>query len=82
MWPYIWIAIMLGLVIATVVVAMREKKARTEALKKLSPQPIADDPAEGGGMLNPEDGFGEPDPLDSFGTDPSPEDAFGEETRK
>ena len=67
MWPYLWIAFMLGLVVATTVVAMREKKARSAAIKKITPKPID------GGMSSPvataEDGFGQADPLDSFGAE-------------
>ena len=70
MWPYLWIAAMLGLVIATVVAAIREKKARTAALKNLAPQPL--DAAECEGESAASEGFGEADPVDSFGTDAAP----------
>ncbi len=59
---------MLGLVVATTVVAMREKKARAAAIKKMTPQPVA---TEASSMPIPsaEDGFGEQDPLGAFGGD-------------
>ena len=63
MWPYIWIAIMLGLITATVVTALREKKAQAKAKAAMMPQPM-DDPA---GVEHFGDGFAEPDPVDSFG---------------
>lgn len=68
MWPYIWIAFMLALVISTIVVAMREKKAREKAMKKMAPQPL-EDPALGDDPEAMDGGFGESDPVDSFGTD-------------
>ncbi len=66
MWPYVWIAFMLGLVIATTVVAMREKKARTAAIKKMTPQPL-DSTATSMPIASAADGFGDQDPLSSFG---------------
>lgn len=66
MWPFVWITFMLGLVVATTVVAVREKKARAAAIKKMTPQPLE---AETSGMPLPSaaDGFGEQDPLAGFG---------------
>lgn len=67
MWFFFWVAIMLGLVIATTVVAMREKKARQAALQKMNPQPL------GASSVNPmasvDDGFGQQDPLAGFDGD-------------
>jgi len=64
MWFFFWIIIMLGLVVTTTVVAMREKKARTAAIKKMSPKPLD------GGSASPiptaDDGFGQQDPLAGF----------------
>ena len=77
MWPYLWIAFMVGLIAAVVVAAMREKKARTQALSKLKPQPMVDDPAMTG-MPAADDGFGESDPLDSFGESAGEVAAFDE----
>ncbi len=75
-WPYVWIAFMLGLVITTTVIAMREKKARTAAIKKMTPQPIAGGSQEAIPAAL-DDSFGEQDPLDSFGADAAfDEDAF------
>lgn len=58
---------MLALVIATVVVAVMENKAQAKAKAAMAaPQSLDEMP----GFTDPtEDGFGEPDPLDSFGTD-------------
>lgn len=75
-WPYFWIACMLGLVIAVSVVAMREKKARDAAIKKMKPQgapEMAESPT-----ISAEDGFGQADPLDGFG-DPAEAGAFDED---
>ncbi|MCA9125815.1 MAG: hypothetical protein KDB22_01975 [Planctomycetales bacterium] len=63
LWPIVWGTFMLGLVVTTIVVAMREKKAQAQAIKNLAPQPLGEDPT-GGDMMS--DGFGEADPLDSF----------------
>lgn len=54
-WPYLWIACMLGLVIATSVVAMREKKAREAAMQKLKPKSLPAGDAVP--MVSSEDGF-------------------------
>jgi hypothetical protein len=66
MWPYIWIVFMLALIVATTVVALREKKAREAAVKRMKPQPV--DMGSADSMPDSiDDSFGEPDPLDSFG---------------
>ncbi len=64
----LWILAMVGLVVAVVVVAMREKSAQNKARKAMAnqPQPLDLDQNFDNSMS---DGFGEPDPLDSFGTD-------------
>lgn len=70
---------MLGLVIAVSVVAMREKKARDAAMKKMKPQGapgVAESP-----IVSGEDGFGQADPLDGFG-DPAEVGAFDEDSFK
>ncbi len=74
-WPYLWIACMLGLVIATSVVAMREKKARDLAMQKLKPKNLP--ASEAVPLVTAEDGFGQADPLDGFG-DPAEVGAFDE----
>jgi hypothetical protein len=76
MWPYIWIGLMVGLVVATCVVAMRENKARAAAVKKMTPQPIDENATDMPDAID--DGFGETDPLDSFGGEVASldEDAF------
>lgn len=66
---------MLGLVIATTVVAMREKKARAAAIKKMTPQPLETE-ASGSPIASAEDGFGEQDPLSAFGGDGFDEATF------
>ncbi len=69
MLPYMWIAAMLGLVIATVVVGLREKKARKKAMAGMQPQPL--DPDMDAGM----------DPMggDEFGDDlGSPDEGLAE----
>lgn len=65
---FFWILAMVGLVVTVAVAAFREKKAQDKARKALAlqPQPLDleqgfDDPMS--------DGFGEPDPVDSFGTE-------------
>ncbi len=67
---------MLGLVGTTTFVAMREKKARTAAIKKMTPPPASSGTSDA--MNNSMDGFGEQDPLDSFGSEVAAfdEDAF------
>jgi len=78
-WPYLWIACMLGLVIVTSVVAMREKKARDAAMQKLKPKSL---PVGGAApLVSSEDGFGQADPLDGFG-DPAEAGAFDEDAFK
>ncbi len=79
MWPYVWIAFMLGLIVATTVVGLREKKARDAAIKKMRPQTMPDM-----GMshaASEEEGFGQADPLDGFG-DPNEVSAFDEQSFK
>ena len=63
----LWMLFMLAMITATVVVAMKERKAQAKAKAKLAaPQPLDDDPA----FADPaNDGFGEDDPVDSFGMD-------------
>lgn len=66
LWPLIWIAAMLGLVVTTFVVSTREKKARAKLVKKFAPPPMDESSVQG--MNDPtQDGFGEADPLDGFG---------------
>ena len=60
-WNFFWILVMLGLVTAFVVVAMREKKAKDKALKELAPQPLDEAELEGTGEDMMSDGFGEPE---------------------
>ncbi len=72
LWPIFWMTAMLGLVVATIVGAMREKKIRAQAVANMQPQPLdqglgtdeagADDDAfDAGGF---DDGFGDAaDPL-------------------
>ncbi len=76
MWPYVWITFMLGLIVATTVVGLREKKARDAAIKKLKPKMTPDMGVSPVGME--EDGFGQADPLDGFGE----ENAFDEQSFK
>lgn len=68
---------MLGLIVATTVVAMRESKARQAAIKKMKPTAAA------GESMSPiataDDGFGHQDPLDAFG---GSEATFDEEAFK
>ncbi len=64
MWFFFWIVCMLGLVVATTVIAMREKKARQAAIKKMTPQPL--DSGTGSPIPSAEDGFGQQDPLSDF----------------
>lgn len=65
-WPITWIVVMLGLVGATVVASMKEKKARTEALKQMAPQPIGDID-EGADPMS--EGFGEPAEMEELDED-------------
>jgi cbb3-type cytochrome oxidase subunit 3 len=66
LWEIFWILAMLGLVIAVSVVAFREKKAQAAARKNMALQSQAMDQQLDSSF---DDGFGEPDPVDSFGTD-------------
>lgn len=64
-WFFIWIALMLGLIIATGVAALREKKARASAATAMQPQPMGEDL-----IATPEaadDGFGDAaDPMSNM----------------
>lgn len=64
MWFIFWVLCMLGLIVAVSVVAMREKKARQIAIKKMTPQPI--DSGAGSPLPSADDGFGQQDPLAGF----------------
>jgi hypothetical protein len=66
LWPAFWFLCMLGLVIATTVIALREKKARNEALKKMQPQPIGPGMDPGADPMAADEGFGEPE-MGDFG---------------
>lgn len=70
---------MLGLIVATSVIAMREKKARDAAIQKMKPQNLPN--MDAGPMVSAEDGFGQADPLDGFG-DPAEMGAFDEDAFK
>lgn len=62
-----WILAMVGLVVTVSVAAFRDKKAQDKARKALASQPQPLDLDQG--FDDPmSDGFGEPDPVDSFGT--------------
>lgn len=68
---------MLGLVVATVVVAMMERKAQAKARAAMAPQPLGEDPSLGtDGMDAPMDdqGFGD----DGFGSDDNAFEGFDE----
>ncbi|MCA9134667.1 MAG: hypothetical protein KDA45_15975 [Planctomycetales bacterium] len=81
MWAFFWILCMLGLIVATVVTSMREKKAQAAAREKLRPKPLAAD----GSVDMPgaeDDGFGEADPLSSFGDEAGEVAALDENTFK
>lgn len=59
LWPILWILFMLGLVVSTIVVSVRESSARSKAAKQLmanQPMPMSDVP---GGEPAPSDGFGD-----------------------
>lgn len=77
MWFIFWILVMLGLVVTTTVVAMRESKARQAAIKKMKPTPGAGESVSP--IATADDGFGQQDPLDAFG---GSEAAFDEEAFK
>ena len=73
-----WLTAMVGLVIAVIVAGVREKKAQAKARKALAPQPLDID-----GLDEPiSEGFGESDPVDSFGSDEGDYAAFDEEAFK
>ncbi|RMF41915.1 MAG: hypothetical protein D6753_08715 [Planctomycetota bacterium] len=48
LWPFFWIALMVAFVVATIVAAFREKRARAEAARKAAPvvpEPDMQEPA-------------------------------------
>lgn len=65
-WFFFWVLVMLGLVGALAVAAMREKSARKKALANMQPQPLGADLDPGADpMAGADDGFGaEPTDLD------------------
>jgi hypothetical protein len=69
-WPILWILAMLSLIVATVVVAVREKKTRAKAAKQFAPTsiPMEPEPGVGDDMGQAVDGFGtsEDDAFASF----------------
>ena len=71
----LWVVFMLGLVVATVVASMREKKARSKAMQSMTPQPmdVGISMAEDEGAS---DGFGADDAFDAFGQSASQEPEF------
>jgi hypothetical protein len=73
---------MLGLITATVVTAMREKKGREAVGKRLAKHGVQD--SAGMGMAAPmmDDGFGASDPLDSFSSNDPNAAAFDEDAFK
>ncbi len=81
LWPILWILAMLGLITATVVAAMREKKARAQFAAKMQPQPMDDSGLDGEPMAMDDDAFGGGGFDDGFGDAADPlaamdEDAF------
>ena len=76
--PILWIVAMLGLILATAIVALREKSARAKVVKSLAPQQPMD---MNEGAIS--DGFDEADPVDSFGMDAQVDEfaAFDEEAK-
>lgn len=77
LWPAFWGLLMLGFIVATIVVALREKKAEAKARAAMAPQPLGEDPALGampgddmgddfGGDMNQDDPFGSPDAGDDI----------------
>ena len=64
LWEIFWIVAMLGLVVSVSIAAFKEKKAQAAARKNLAMQTQAMDQQLDGNL---DDGFGEPDPVDSFG---------------
>lgn len=67
LWPIIWIVGMVGLVVTTIVVALREKKARAKAVQQMAPQPLETEGGEQEGFGDELEGFDDQEPLDSFG---------------
>ncbi len=58
LWPFFWIALMVAFVVATIVAAVREKRARAAAAKKFAPSVSQSDLPEPDGLepldeLNP-----------------------------
>jgi hypothetical protein len=64
-----WFSLMAGLVLATLVVGLKEKKVAQKARASMAPQPLGDDPAMGADMAVDE-GFG--------GDDFAADEGFGE----
>lgn len=74
LWPLLWITFMVGLVLATIIAALRDKSRRAAAAKAAMPtQPMM--------AQNPQTGFNDPmgDP-NAMGTDPfgNPAGDFGQ----
>ncbi|MFK7735430.1 MAG: hypothetical protein AB8B50_05340 [Pirellulaceae bacterium] len=61
-----WGVVMLGLVVATIVVAMKESSARKKALAKMQPQGLGVDMEPGSDPMAMDDGFGEADGSAGF----------------
>ncbi len=69
---------MLLLIGATVVAAMKEKKARDKAIKDMTPQPLGD--GEDSSFADPSaDGFGAQDEVDAFEAEHGEFASFDEE---
>lgn len=66
LWEIFWLVAMLGLVIAVSVAAFREKSVQAKARKNLAARNQVMDQQMDAGF---NDGFGQPDQVDSFGTD-------------
>lgn len=66
-WPVLWILAMLTMIVATVVVGLREKKSRAKAAAQSMPMQMSQDAAPVGAGDGFGDSFGAPD---SFGDDP------------
>jgi hypothetical protein len=56
-----WGVVMLGLIVATTVVAMKESSARKKALAKMQPQGLGVDMEPGTDPMTMDDGFGDTD---------------------
>lgn len=80
-WFFFWVTIMLGLIIATLVAALREKKARATAVAQMQPQPLGDGSAQADPMMaGAEEGFGAP-AGDGFGDAADPMAGFDFENK-